>query len=200
MKCLICSVYLLMIFNLMSYCQVSVLSSRNFERVIFPNSEDSIERKYFQNIAFITNDYVKKFHKNVKLDIIIKIYNTPYEVRIDDQARGLIAQLINKQKSLNYGLVISLPDSGICISRVFNLIDLGLATKDSSFSCLQKYVSTTNWFSKDECYPSREVIDQSLDMKLADKKIRFLKRMMRKYSLEDTDCINKHSFDITSND
>lgn len=181
MKYFIHTLFLLVIINNNSYSQVIVLSSRNFERVIFPNSDDLVEKLYFQNIAYAVNDYVQKFYKKENTKIIIRIYNTPYQVRIDDEHNGLVSQLISSQKVLDYGLLISLPDTGICISKIFNLIDLGFETKDSSLNCLKEYIISKKVIP-DDCFASRDKIDNALETELTTIKKRFLRRIMRKYS------------------
>lgn len=194
MKFLFVSLLLIVIFNLQISCQV-VLNRRNFERVNFSNSEDSSERKYYETIAFVINDYVKKFHKHEKLRIIITMYKTPYEVILDNELKTLINQLQSEDKKLDYGLFVRLPDSCLSMSRMFNLIDLGFDSKDSMLSCLKKrYITTTKWFPQEECYPSQETIDNFINMNLPDNQNRFLKKMMRKYNIKNANCIKKSSF------
>ena len=194
MKHLILNILILLLINLYSYSQVEELDRIVYERVTFSNSEVANEKEYLQTVAYIANDYVKKYHKKDKLGLIVVIYDTPYDVTIDNVNKSLVSQLVNNYKKLDYGVYIRLPDSCLSLQKMFNLIDLGFSTKDSTVNCLQRYVRRTTWFPKIECYPSKDKIDSILDIKMSNSKKRFISRMMRKYCLKNTHCINKSGF------
>lgn len=194
MKCFICSLFLLILIDFSSYGQVIVLNRINFERVNFSDSEDLNEKRYYQTIAYVVNDYVKKFRRKDKLKVIINIWDTPYEVLIDNDIKTLINQLQDGDKNLDYSIFIRLPDSCLSVYKMLNLIDLGFSQKDSILSCLKRYARNDKWFPHYDCYLSKEFIEENLDLEMDVHKMRFLRKMKRKYSLSDLNCLSKESY------
>jgi hypothetical protein len=180
--------------NLDISSQVISLRRLNYERVNFSNSEDTIEKRYYQTIAFIINDYVKIYYGKDKLNVIVNIWNTPYDVRIQDKTQSLISQLVNETKELDYGIFANLPDSCLSLYKTINLIDLGFSSEDSTLNCLKRYVINPKGFYSSDCFPSDELIESAINKELDANKIRYLKRMKRKYALEDINCIDIESF------
>lgn len=186
-------VFYALFFNFKVYSQTVELSPINFERVNYSNSIEESEKKFNQTIAYVINDYVNKYYKNNYNVKIVNIGNS-YDVRIDNEMGSLLYQLQNRSRNVNYWLYITLPDSMLSLVKILNIIDLGYSTSDSMINCLNRYINAQKWFPHWDCYLSAELIENKSEGALEAKKYRFLKRMKRKYRLDNIECISKDKF------
>lgn len=194
MKCFICSMFLLILIDFNIYGQVIVLNRIDFDRVTFSDSDDLSEKAYYKTIALIINDYINKYYKKDRLKVILYIYNTQYQVKVDNDTQSLINQLLDGDRNLDYGIFIRLPDSCLSVYKMLNLIDLGFSQKDSILSCLIRYARTDKYFPHYDCYLSKEFVEKNLDLEMDAHKMRFLRKMKKKYSLSELDCLSKENY------
>mgnify|MGYP007066367448 FL=1 len=180
--------------NFNIYGQVKVLNRIVFDRVTFSDSDDLNEKTYYRTISLIINDYINKYHRKDRLKVIIYIYNTQYQLKVDNDTESLINQLLDGDRNLDYGIFIRLPDSCLSVYKMLNLIDLGFSQKDSILSCLKRYARTDKYFPHYDCYLSEEFVEKNLDIEMDAHKMRFLRKMKKKYSLSELDCLSKENY------